>query len=56
MCKTIFREIDIPAKYASYEAHFFEKVNTMIDNVNESHGLKREVLRSFLAKVYKRTK
>jgi len=55
-CKKVFAELDIPTKYAAYEAEFYEKINAMIDRVDESRGLKKDVLRSFLAKVYKRTK
>lgn len=55
-CKKVFAELDIPTKYAAYEAEFYRKINAMIDAVDESSGLKKEVLRSFLAKVYKRTK
>lgn len=55
-CKKVFAELDIPSKYAAYEADFYDKVNGMIELVDESTGLKKEVLRSFLAKVYKRTK
>ena len=55
-CKQVFQEVDIASKYAAYEADFYKKVNDMIDNVDESTGLKKDILRSFLAKVYKRTK
>ena len=55
-CKKVFLEVDIPSKYAAYEAKFYEEVNAMIEAADESTGLKKEVLRAFLAKVYKRTK
>lgn len=55
-CKQVFQQVGIPDKYAVYEADFYQKINAQIDAVDESHGLKKEVLRSFLAKVYKRSK
>lgn len=55
-CKQVFKEVDIASKYAAYEAQFYSKINADIDAVDESLGLKKDVLRSFLAKVYKRAK
>ncbi|KAK9894866.1 terpenoid synthase [Cystobasidium minutum MCA 4210] len=56
LCKNVFLEVDIPSKYAAYEANFYEKINKQIDEVDESCGLKKDVLRSFLSKIYKRQK
>lgn len=55
-CKKVFSDVDIPSKYAAYEASFYEKINKQIDAVDEGCGLKKDVLRSFLSKIYKRQK
>jgi len=54
--KAVFAEVDIPGKYAQYEQETYEKINMLIDEVPEDQGLKREVFRAFLRKIYKRSK
>jgi farnesyl diphosphate synthase len=55
-CKKVFLEVDIPSKYATYENAFYEKINKQIEDVDETCGLKKEILRSFLSKIYRRQK
>ncbi|WRT68274.1 uncharacterized protein IL334_005250 [Kwoniella shivajii] len=57
--KEIFSQspISIPEKFEAYEKESYEKINGLIESVDEEGtGLKKEVFRSFLAKVYKRSK
>jgi len=57
--KSIFSSpnVDIPGRFASYEAASYERINALIDRVDEKGtGMKKEVFRSFLGKVYKRSK
>ncbi|EJU05113.1 hypothetical protein DACRYDRAFT_20653 [Dacryopinax primogenitus] len=55
--KEIFLAVDIPGKYAAYEQQSYEKINGLIDGIAETPGgLKRDVFRAFLSKIYKRTK
>ncbi|WWD18966.1 hypothetical protein CI109_103423 [Kwoniella shandongensis] len=49
--------ISIPERFEAYEKESYEKINGLIESVNEEKtGLKKEVFKSFLAKVYKRSK
>nr|ODN86386.1 farnesyl diphosphate synthase [Cryptococcus depauperatus CBS 7841] len=49
--------ISIPQRFEKYEKDSYEKLNTLIGEVDEEKtGLKKEVFKSFLAKVYKRSK
>ncbi|KAL0249768.1 hypothetical protein I308_103070 [Cryptococcus tetragattii IND107] len=49
--------ISIPERFEKYEKESYEKINALIEQVDEEKtGLKKEVFRSFLAKVYKRSK
>lgn len=55
--KALYVELGIQKRFDEYEAESYAKLNALIDGVDESAtGLKKEVFRSFLAKVYKRTK
>ncbi|WWD02460.1 hypothetical protein V865_000499 [Kwoniella europaea PYCC6329] len=57
--KAIFSQepISIPQRFEAYEKESYEKINGLIESVDEQGtGLKKEVFRSFLAKVYKRSK
>lgn len=54
--KQLFAELDIPAIYNDYEESTVAKLREQIDKIDESTGLKKEVLTSFLGKVYKRSK
>ncbi|KII90497.1 hypothetical protein PLICRDRAFT_136766 [Plicaturopsis crispa FD-325 SS-3] len=67
--KKVFEELDIRGRYATYEEDAYKRVNGLIETIPESGApgknagskeepavLKREVFRSFLDKIYKRTK
>ena len=52
--KEIFKELDLVNVYRTYEEESFTKINRLIDT---SEGLVNgEVYRTFMAKIYKRTK
>lgn len=55
-CKQLFTDLGIEKIYNAYEEEIFEKLRKQIEEVDESGGLKREVLSAFLGKVYKRSK
>ncbi|KAF5313865.1 hypothetical protein D9619_013090 [Psilocybe cf. subviscida] len=55
--KALFEELDIRGIYAKYEEGIVGELNQKIDQIVEvDGGLKREVFRSFLSKIYKRSK
>lgn len=56
--KAVFSQepISIPQRFEAYEKESYAKLNGLIEAVDENTGMKREVFRSFLAKVYKRSK
>jgi farnesyl diphosphate synthase len=60
--KEIFREVGVDAYYAEYEAQAYKRINALIDAVPEVKSpcgeavLRRAVFRTFLEKIYKRTK
>ena len=56
--KQVFLELELPKRFEQYEAESYERINKLIDEIQEdgSKGLKKDVFRSFLAKVYKRQK
>ncbi len=60
--KQVFREVGVDAEYAEYEAQSYARINALIDAVPEVHSpngdavLRRSVFRTFLEKIYKRTK
>lgn len=54
--KDLFAELNIPAIYEQYEETVVAKLRDQIAQIDESRGLKKEVLSAFLAKVYKRSK
>ncbi|KAK4700323.1 farnesyl diphosphate synthase, partial [Phenoliferia sp. Uapishka_3] len=56
--KAVFAELDLTQKFNDFEAESYAKINGLIEQIPEegADGLKREVFRSFLGKVYKRTK
>lgn len=55
-CKQLFQEMGIDKIYENYEEDIVVKLRQKIDQVDESRGLKKEVLTAFLNKVYKRSK
>jgi farnesyl diphosphate synthase len=56
ICKDLFKKLNIEQLYLDYEESIVAKLNEQIDSIDESRGLKKEVLKAFLAKVYKRSK
>ncbi|KAI3403690.1 ERG20 [Candida oxycetoniae] len=56
ICKKLFKEMGIEKIYTDYEENIVNKLKQEIDKVDESRGLKKEVLTAFLNKVYKRSK
>jgi farnesyl diphosphate synthase len=54
--KAVFNEIGLPDRFAQYESESYDRLNGLIDAVDEGAGIKRDVFRSFLDKVYKRSK
>ncbi|KAI9457313.1 farnesyl diphosphate synthase [Lactarius psammicola] len=60
--KEVFREVGVDAVYVEYEAQSYARINALIDAVPEvqspdgSAVLRRIVFRTFLEKIYKRTK
>lgn len=55
-CKQVFHEINLEQVYEKYEKQVILKLREMIEKVDESRGLKRDVLYSFLEKVHWRRK
>jgi farnesyl diphosphate synthase len=56
--KEVFAQapISIPERFEKYEQETYGELTSLIEGIDESRGLKKEVFRSFLAKVYKRSK
>ncbi|KAK6463994.1 isoprenoid synthase domain-containing protein [Scheffersomyces coipomensis] len=54
--KKLFHELNIQQTYEEYEESIVAKLREQISTIDESRGLKKEVLTAFLAKVYKRSK
>jgi farnesyl diphosphate synthase len=60
--KDVFREVGVDSFYAEYEAETYARINALIDAVPEVNSpcgeavLRRAVFRSFLEKIYQRTK
>jgi len=56
--KEVFAQapISIPERFEKYEGETFTELTQLIEGIDESKGLKREVFTSFLEKVYKRSK
>ena len=54
--KQLYEELQLARRYQEYEEKRVGEIRKMIDSVDESEGLKKEVFESFLAKIYKRGK
>lgn len=54
--KTVFADLKLEEIYRDYEEKRVAEIRAMIDKVDESEGLKKEVFESFLKKIYKRSK
>lgn len=55
-CKDLFKQLGIEKIYHGYEESIVAKLRKQIDQIDESRGLKKDVLTAFLGKVYKRSK
>ncbi|KAI5958266.1 ERG20 [Candida theae] len=55
-CKQLFKDLGIEKIYHDYEESIVQKLRQQIDQIDESRGLKKDVLTAFLNKVYKRSK
>jgi len=54
--KELFNELELEKVYQEYEERIVGEIRQMIDQVDESEGLKKEVFEAFLKKIYKRSK
>jgi farnesyl diphosphate synthase len=54
--KKLFSEMGLEQRYKDYEEKRVGEIRKMIDQVDESEGLKKTVFESFLNKIYKRSK
>jgi len=54
--KQLFNEMQLDKVYAEYEEQVVGEIRQMIDQVDESEGLKKAVFEEFLRKIYKRSK
>ncbi|KAG8716424.1 Farnesyl pyrophosphate synthetase [Ceratobasidium sp. 394] len=54
--KELYHQLELPRRYDEYEQATYVKLNELIDAIPEETGLKRDVFRSFLSKIYKRSK
>lgn len=55
-CKDLFKQLGLEKIYHDYEESIVSKLRKQIDQIDESRGLKKDVLTAFLGKVYKRSK
>lgn len=55
-CKQLFKDMGIEKIYHDYEESTVQKLRQHISQIDESRGLKKDVLTAFLNKVYKRSK
>ncbi|KAI5296655.1 Farnesyl pyrophosphate synthetase [Ascosphaera acerosa] len=54
--KAVFRELQIEAEYRRYEEARVQHIRSLIDKVDESQGLKKQIFSDFVEKIYKRDK
>lgn len=54
--KAVFNELQLDQVYYQYEEERVGEIRKMIDEVDESEGLKKTVFEEFLRKIYKRSK
>ena len=54
--KEVYAELRLDKVYAEFEEETVKKIRTLIEEVDESEGLKKGVFESFLEKIYKRSK
>lgn len=56
ICKKLFKDLGIEQAYTEYEESVVSDIKKQIEEIDESKGLKKDVLYAFLGKVYKRSK
>lgn len=54
--KALYEELKLEQIYKDYEEKRVGEIKKLIDNIDESEGLKKTVFEGFLAKIYKRSK
>ncbi|KYK61534.1 Farnesyl pyrophosphate synthetase [Drechmeria coniospora] len=54
--KKLYDDMDLKGCFEIFEEKRKKEIDTMIENVDESDGLKKEVFKAFLDKIFKRTK
>ncbi|TDZ13158.1 Farnesyl pyrophosphate synthase [Colletotrichum spinosum] len=54
--KKLFDDLELKQRFEQFEEKRATEIKTMIDNVDESEGLKKGIFEAFLAKIYKRSK
>jgi farnesyl diphosphate synthase len=54
--KELYHELKLEDIYKAYEEESVTKIRGLIDRLDESEGLKKEVFEAFLKKIYKRSK
>lgn len=54
--KKLYDDMSLKAQYEEFEEKRAGEIRALIENVDESEGLKKEVFKTFLNKIYKRSK
>ena len=54
--KELYRELGLEEVWAEYEEKMVKEIRGLIEAIDESEGLKKEIFEGFLMKIYKRTK
>jgi len=54
--KQLYRELKLDSIYEQYEEESVAKIRSLIETLDETQGLKKEVFQAFLSKIYKRSK
>ncbi|KAK6219770.1 farnesyl pyrophosphate synthase [Colletotrichum tabaci] len=54
--KKLFDDMKLKERYHEFEEKRANEIKVMIDNIDESEGLKKGIFEAFLAKIYKRSK
>lgn len=54
--KVVFKELELEDRFKAYEKKSYEEIMGLVEGIDESKGLKKEIFEEFLKKVYKRTK
>ncbi len=54
--KDLFKELNLHQNYLDYEESIVKDIKKQIDEIDESNGFKKDVITTFLNKIYKRSK